>query len=139
MIERPAASPAAARLNLRPSADHNGSMNEKPDPRPDENATPAPMEFDLDMLRPEGEPAPPSSAVERMLARALEQVREGAATVVVEGQSERQCQAELIPLFTARATAAGLAVHDAGLGRLRAGESEVVFKPLYLLGGQPPS
>jgi hypothetical protein len=139
MIERPAASPAAARLNLRTSADHNGSMNEKPDPHPDENVPPAPMEFDLDMLRREGEPAPPSPAVERMLERALEQVRGGAATVVVEGQSERQCQAELIPLFTARAIAAGLAVQDAGLGRVRAGESEVVFKPLYLLGGQPPS
>jgi hypothetical protein len=93
-------------------------------------ATVGKIDFSIEALQ--GEPADPSPAATEAIDRALEQVRGGAATVVVTGRTEHQCQVELIPLFVAKANAVGLIVEHAGVGRLRIGESEVFFEPLYL-------
>jgi hypothetical protein len=61
----------------------------------------------------------------------LERIREGAAGVVVKGQTEHQCQVQLVPLFMERAAAAGTTATNAGLGRLRVGECDVYFEPLF--------
>jgi hypothetical protein len=64
--------------------------------------------------------------------RAIEQIRGGAATVHLKGETEHQCQVELVPLFIKEARSAGLLVQEAALGRLLVGKSEVFVEPLYL-------
>ena len=74
-----------------------------------------------------------------MLNRAVDQVRNGASTVIVKGQTDHQCQVQLVPLFAEKATAAGLEVKKAELGRLRVGKSDVFFEPLYLVRQEMPA
>jgi hypothetical protein len=72
-------------------------------------AEPAPpLDFSMDELQ--GAPAEPPQAVIQAIDQATEQILAGAPTVHLKGETEHQCQVQLVPLFMEKVEAAGFAV-----------------------------